>query len=576
MPAPCRWSARQALALTLLLALAPAPSRSLRHGGRVVRAPPAAFSGATSLLPAAEPRANGLWPGAPIHHAAHPAVLSGQLHASSPLPAAVHCVVDGRAVLPAARVGASSREWRCDLSFLSFGGLHSVAMYASGGGGSGGAALLGGEATLLTTAAPPGGAPGAARAQLARSEAALRAATPPGTGILGVYTTTYQQIISQTYQNVSRDLGVLRSMEDIMRNESGRLADSIARYIPNGTIFAGMLSQIPALGPYCYYRKRASEPVGAIADCPEASAVLNAHADELSSAGFEFIAPDATNWDADPTDWRNGGDVNQLRPYEVLAEEWANARLAGRATPQLSIFDQVNTANHTDGGGGADVMFEWYLREIFNNATLLDLDMVYRLRDTARVPGTDKVYIIADEFNDYSLMKTIQRNNGSYDVVTPLMWNSPHPNGGYERNGFLSYVSSCIAVDASSGSAYYPTTPIDLDVPCAHKKTNHSIVGASWTISTGVAFNASRSRAQQTPAPQFCTPLLSLSTPPFSLPSLRPPPCRPTPSPPCATMACTSRSSSGTCWPTPAPRTCSLRPPGASLRRAPTPCKSGT
>ncbi len=267
-----------------LLALLPA-SPAFRHGGRVVSAPPAVFSGSTALLPLSAPSANTLWPGSPIYQATHPASLSGLLDAASASPTAVHCVVDGRAVLPAARVG-STAEWRCDLSFLSFGSLHSVAMYASGAPGGALPALLGGEATLLRLAAPPGSAAAAqAREQLARSEAALRAATPATTGVLGVYTTTYQQVISQAYQNVSRDFGVLNSMEDVLRNESAYLADSIARYLPNGTIFSGMLSQIPALGPYCYYRKRASEPVGVIPDCPEASHVLNAHADELSAAG---------------------------------------------------------------------------------------------------------------------------------------------------------------------------------------------------------------------------------------------------------------------------------------------------
>ncbi len=549
----------RAALLALALALRPA---AFRHGGRVVRAPPSPFSGTAALQPFAALRNNTLWPGAQIAEVAHPAAISVRLHATSPVPAAVSCVVDGRAVLRASARGAG--EWRCDLSFLSFAGLHSVAMYASGAGGTN-PSLLGGEPTLFSVLAPQGGGAAAARAQLARSEAALRASTPGSTGVLGVYTTTYQQILSQKYQNVSRDFGVLNSMEDILRNGSAYLADSIARYLPNGTIFSGMLSQIPALGPYCFYRKRASEPVGAIADCPEASHVLNAHADELSSAGFEFIAPDATNWDADPTVWSNGGDVNQLRPFEVLAEEWANARLAGRATPQLSIFGQVNIANHTNGGGGADVMWEWYLREIFNNATLLDLDLVYRLRDSPRVPGLDKVYIIADEINDYSLMKAIQKNNGSYDIVTPLMWNSPYPNGGYERNGFLAYVSPCLGggVDAA-GKIFYPTTPIDLDVPCAHKKTNHSIVGASWTISTGLAFNVRHGRARARASCAQSRPLTPLP------PRLPRPPCSQSPLPTCATMACTSRSSSGTFSPTPTPRTSSLRPPGQNLRLGPT------
>jgi hypothetical protein len=513
-------------ALPLLLALAAASA--FRHGGRVVRAPPSPFSGTAALSTPHALRNNTLWPGAPVHEAQHPAALLGRLLPSSPAPAAVACVVNGRAVLPAAPV-AGGREWQCDLSFLSWGGLHSVAMYASGGGG---VALLGAEATLLSIAAPPRAD---ARAQLARSEAALRAATPASTGVLGVYTTTYQQVISQAYQNVSRDFGVLRSMEDVMRNESAFLRDSIAKYLPNGTIFSGMLSQIPALGPYCFYRKRASEAVGIIPDCPEASRVLNAHADELSAAGFEFIAPDATNWDAAPTSQLTGSDINQLRPYEVLAEEWANARLAGRATPQLSIYDQVNIANATNGGGGEDVLFQWYLREIFNNATLLELDLVYRLRDTHRVPGTDKVYIVADEHNDYSLMKQIQRNNGSYDVITPLMWNSPAPNGNYERNGFLAYISSCIALD-DQGVPYHPTTPIDLEQPCGHKKTNNSIVGASWTISTGVAFNV-RWGGVCVRVCVLCTAQPLTPSLPAPLARLRNAMRSPIPWPTCATMA---------------------------------------
>ena len=39
------------------------------------------------------------------------------------------------------------------------------------------------------------------------------------------------------------------------------------------------MSHEPALGIYCYYRKRANETAGPIADCPEASHVLQVRAD---------------------------------------------------------------------------------------------------------------------------------------------------------------------------------------------------------------------------------------------------------------------------------------------------------
>ena len=194
------------------------------------------------------------------------------------------------------------------------------------------------------------------------SEAALRAATPPTTGILGVYYTTYQNPISQLYQNRSRDTGLPpASMDDVVCSDGKlQLADSIWRYTPNASFPSWenglFMSQEPALGMYCYFRRRAGETWDryGMADCPEASHVLQTHAAELSSSGFEFIAPDATNWDGDPTDASNGADLFQLRPTEVIAEEWANMRLAGEATPSLSTYDRVN-----DGG----VLYQWYLRE---------------------------------------------------------------------------------------------------------------------------------------------------------------------------------------------------------------------
>jgi hypothetical protein len=451
----------------------------------------------------AGPRIARVPPGAP------PPSLLAAGRAGGPELERVMCVVDGRAVISATPVAAGAKDlrgagvaeppqWRCDLSFLSFGGLHWAAAYGvphgNGGGGRGGGArpeLLG--APLLLTRDEEAAPVEQRLAQLAAHRAALAAATPAGTAALGVYYTTYLNPLAQLYQNISRDFGWLRTTETVLRNASLRLADSVWRYgaaaaAPawrNYSQTCDLLHQEPALGVYCLYRRRANESAAEapMPDCPEASRVLQAHAAEISAAGFDFVAPDATNWDGDPRLPPGGGppgaDFYQLRPAEVIAEEWAAARLAGRATPQLSVFAMVNE-------GGA--LWRWYLSELFNNATLLDLDMVFRDRATGR-----KVFIAADLGNktDVDALAEIADNGGLNDTVVPLMWFAPNASGAWEASGRLAYFSRCIAAHEESGELDFSTDAwLDPAVDCGHLKTRASPVGPSWTVSTGLSLNS--------------------------------------------------------------------------------------
>lgn len=440
------------------------------------------MSGTSSLAAPAARASPPLYPGGPalqLVDASLPLSLAGTV---TPAGARVRCVVDGRAVLEALVSGGS---WSCELSFLSVGGAHAAAAYAVHADGRG--ATLLGDVARFTVAAPAAGDAAAARSRLASSERALRAATPGG--VLGIYFTTYQQSVSQLYQNVSRATGAPPvTMDDVVSsNRTLHFADSIWKYYANTSSPAWeaslFMSHEPALGIYCYYRKRANESagLGGLADCPEASHVLQTHAAELASAGFEFIAPDATNWDGDPRNASNGADLNQLRPTEIVAEEWANMRLAGAATPQLSTYDRVNL-------GG--VLWQFYLAEFFNNGTLVGLDLVFRNRNTTRVPGYDKVYIVADEPGlDWPAVRAIQANGGANDVVTPIMWAAPDASGNYEANGYLKYFSPCTAM--LNGSRVFSSDAfLDLDTPCSHLKTRHSPVGDVWTVSTGLPMNS--------------------------------------------------------------------------------------
>lgn len=511
------------LAGLLMPAIATAPLGGIFNRG----------AGRSSIISNGEWLSNGHYSGPDVFHADGVPTFQGVVYVNHVN--RVLCVIDGTAVVDAVafppRIQTVALEsmhriesYNCVLDMVSAGSMHSVAMYAASKDGT--VSLIGNPALFTIRQQPAdllhksaiGAAAGAtataAAPSLAESAARMRQLTPAGTGILGVYYTTYQQETSQVYQNITKLFGWTYSMEEVLRNTSLMLSDSIWKWAPAAAypeFSKGRLSIMqhqPQLGIYCYYRKRENETYGYIPDCPEASNVLRTHASEMVAAGFAFIAPDATNWDQDPRNASNGADLHQLRPTEVIAEEWAAMRANGEATPAMSTFDQVNA-------GG--VLYQWYLSEFFNNQTLLELGMILK---TSMIPGWNasmahsdsafnaianasstsaaadyKVYIVADEPTvDWSSVHAIQSNGGAYDVITPFMWAAPAPGGGYEAEGYLKYYSPCVSRTTLPHGTVVDTfsndVPIDLDFPCNHYKTHKSPLGPVWTVSTATPINS--------------------------------------------------------------------------------------
>ena len=99
----------------------------------------------------------------------------------------------------------------------------------------------------------------------------------------------------------------------------------------------------PLDGFYCIYRKRDSENTSScgLPDCPRISQTLRRHADMLIGAGVDFIVVDSTNIQTAGS----AADALQLRPWEVLAEEWLALRRQGVATPKIAIWHNLQDPN---------------------------------------------------------------------------------------------------------------------------------------------------------------------------------------------------------------------------------------
>jgi len=99
----------------------------------------------------------------------------------------------------------------------------------------------------------------------------------------------------------------------------------------------------PREGFYCIYRKRSTENVSScgLPDCPNITQTLRRHADLLTGAGVDFIVADSTNIQTTGA----AADALQLRPWEVLGEEWLALRQQGVTTPKIAIWQNLQDAD---------------------------------------------------------------------------------------------------------------------------------------------------------------------------------------------------------------------------------------
>lgn len=201
----------------------------------------------------------------------------------------------------------------------------------------------------------------------------------------------------------------------------------------------------PSLGFYCLYRARPGE-AGLIPDCPGISTTAARHAELLVAAGVDHVVVDATNL----TGLDGPGQLLQLRPAEVLFEEWAKLRRAGKKTPQIAVWHAVPTGS-TQWTGYA---------KLYQNADYDGLVM----RD--RVSGK-KVFFAVDppdaaRFPDASILQQLASNGGRNDVLVQRMWTIDQTDSNVDRWAFMAPCRSGAASTTSivgAGACNQPYTP---------------------------------------------------------------------------------------------------------------------
>ena len=243
------------------------------------------------------------------------------------------------------------------------------------------------------------------------------------------------------------------TVEDVLRSGgSKKLADVLQSSGLEAEAMGFHYQVRPKLGFYCIYRARSGE-TGHLPDCPGIENTLATHAAQLVAAGVDHVVMDATNLSAMDRD----GDVLQLRPTEVLFEEWSKLRKRGIQTPQIAVWHAIPTGST-----------QWKGYEALYRNPEYD-GLVLRDKKTNK-----KVFFVVDPPDGArSPDPFIASGLGSAGFVVQRMWTLEKTDGALDRWAFMS--------PCQDGAA--PTTSIVDAPPCAQPHSARSSLGTAIAVS---------------------------------------------------------------------------------------------
>ena len=237
---------------------------------------------------------------------------------------------------------------------------------------------------------------------------------------VGMFYLVWHAPAATAQREVAAKGGTPLTIEDVLRSGgASKLGDVVDKWGVAGDAMGFYWNARPKLGFYCLYRARAGE-TGWVPDCPDIEATAARHAEQLVAAGVDFIVIDATNL----TGLDRASDLLQLRPTEVLFEEWKKLRAAGKKTPQIAVWNAI------DAGA-----LQWRkFLDLYDDPSLDGL--VMHDKKTGK-----KVFFVVDSSRapDPTTLAAITSDGGKNDIVVQRMWTLDRTDAAIDRWAFMSY-----------------------------------------------------------------------------------------------------------------------------------------
>ncbi len=230
----------------------------------------------------------------------------------------------------------------------------------------------------------------------------------------------------------------------------------------------------PADGFYCIYRKRSTENVSScgLPDCPNITGTLRRHADMLTSVGVDFIVADSTNIQSTGA----AADALQLRPWEVVGEEWLALRKQGIPTPKIAIWQNL--------GDAAGNLWESYVNGAYSDPQYEDL--IFKDKKT----GKKVMFTTANPTK--ALVDKIEAKG---EIVVVVMWAERYNFDQGEWGFFSPCTAAPLHHDFTSSVFSSPSKPCRQHLTTGSKIGEHGTsltVGPSYQLSySSLPFRAS-------------------------------------------------------------------------------------
>jgi hypothetical protein len=221
----------------------------------------------------------------------------------------------------------------------------------------------------------------------------------------------------------------------------------------------------PAIGFYCIYKRRATEQTNGVQDCPNIERTLETHAKQILGAGIDHIILDNTNLHT-LTAHGDHSDTIQLRPTEIIFEEWRKLRDKGIQTPQITIWQALaEGANHQIH----------LMNHIYNNPRYDDL--------IVKDKQGRKVFYYVDGAHMRASAKALAdiRNIMGPRIALVPKW--AITDAAEFNKGKFTGLSWCLEGNQNHTSV--------LDRPCNRPYTPSSEIGSGMMVSTGFHVNYS-------------------------------------------------------------------------------------